>query len=179
MTSVAEIQKMMKELGCDIDDVTIELGIECGSNARVSVDEKTGTKTIEICNKFFDYEYKDQISILYHEAYHCTHDKPWSNKKQMPLDPPLIIEIPEVHMNYLRDYEFDLLLPEYRESYIYDEQNTVKVLNCPEFYENEVNTYKAERIVMPNVSTKYNQEREYMLWRYIILGNKSSMMYNF
>lgn len=82
-------------------------------------------------------------------------------------------------MNYLRDYEFDLLLPEYRESYIYDEQNTVKVLNCPEFYENEVNTYKAERIVMPNVSTKYNQEREYMLWRYIILGNKSSMMYNF
>ena len=31
MTSVAEIKKMMKELGCDIDDVTIKLGIECGS----------------------------------------------------------------------------------------------------------------------------------------------------
>ncbi len=31
---------------------------------------------------------------------------------------------------------------------------------------------------MPNVSAKYNQEREYMFWKNSILGNKSSTMYN-
>ena len=178
MTSVAEIKKMMKELGCDIDDVTIELGIECGSNARVSVDEKNGAKTIEICNKFFDYEYKDQISILYHEAYHCTHDRPWSNKERMSLDPPLIIEIPEVHMNYLRDYVYDLILPNEKQGYIDSWDKKIEYLNCPEYYENEINAYKSERITMPNVSAKYNQEREYMFWKNSILGNKSSTMYN-
>lgn len=36
----------------------------------------------------------------------------------MSLDPPLIIEIPEVHMNYLRDYVYDLILPNEKQGYI-------------------------------------------------------------
>ena len=54
----------------------------------------------------------------------------------------------------------------------------IEYLNCPEYYENEINAYKSERITMPNVSAKYNQEREYMFWKNSILGNKSSTMYN-
>ena len=37
---------------------------------------------------------------------------------------------------------------------------------------------RPRRITMPNVSAKYNQEREYMFWKNSILGNKSSTMYN-
>ena len=79
----------MKELACGIDDVDIVLteGV-CTSNAKVEIDEETGGKKIILCYKFFNYEYQDQMSILYHEAYHCNHDEAWSSETKMTLDSP-------------------------------------------------------------------------------------------
>ena len=58
-------------------------------------------KTIYVGGKFFKYEYQDQMSILYHEAYHCNHDEAWSSKTQMLLDSPYNLQIPPEHVDYL------------------------------------------------------------------------------
>lgn len=95
---IPDIKKRMKELACGIDDVDIVLveGV-CTSNAKVEVDKETGRKKIILCYKFFNYEYQDQMSILYHEAYHCNHDVAWSSETKMPLVPPYYLQIPPEH----------------------------------------------------------------------------------
>lgn len=173
--SIPEIKKKIEQLGCNIDTIPIALVTGCGSNARVIVDKETGKKRIEICYKLFDYEYEDQTSILYHEAYHCLHDKPLSNEDPMILDPPLLISMPIECENYLLKYVyFDCTNPQ---QFVAGDK-IVSELYSPEYYQNEINAYKSERLVVPNVSTKYDAEREYMLWRYMLLGGHSSLMYN-
>lgn len=40
-----------------------------------------------------NYEYQDQMSILYHEAYHCNHDEAWSSETKMTLDSPYYLNM--------------------------------------------------------------------------------------
>lgn len=54
-------------------------------------------------------------------------------------------------MNYLRDYVYDLILPNEKQGYIDSWDKKIEYLNCPEYYENEINAYKSEIITMPNV----------------------------
>ena len=161
---IPDIKKRMKELACGIDDVDIVLteGV-CTSNAKVEIDEETGGKKIILCYKFFNYEYQDQMSILYHEAYHCNHDEAWSSETKMTLDSPYYLKIPQEHVDYLLKYEFDGITNPM--GFINDFEAKVTILLCPEYYKNEINAYKAEIGLNPSVSEKYVLERLYMLWK--------------
>ena len=161
---IPDIKKRMKELACGIDDVDIvyEPG-KCRGNAMVIPDEKTGKKTIYVGGKFFKYEYQDQMSILYHEAYHCNHDEAWSSKTQMLLDSPYNLQIPPEHVDYLLKYEFDGITNSM--DFINEYEAKITILLCPEYYKNEINAYKAEIGLNPSVSEKYVLERLYMLWK--------------
>lgn len=173
--SIPEIKEKIKKLGCNIDTIPIKLVTECFSNARVVVDKITGKKSIEICYKLFNYEYKDQVSILYHEGYHCLNDKPLSNNEAMTFDPPLRISLPIECEEYLLKYVyFDCTNPR---QYL-DNHRLISKLYSPEYYQNEIDAYKSERIAVPNVSTEYDAEREYLLWVNMILSGLSSSNYN-
>ena len=152
----------MKELACGIDDVDIvyEPG-KCRGNAMVIPDEKTGKKTIYVGGKFFKYEYQDQMSILYHEAYHCNHDEAWSSKTQMLLDSPYNLQIPPEHVDYLLKYEFDGITNSM--DFINEYEAKITILYCPEYYKNEINAYSVEIRLNPSVSEKYALGRLYML----------------
>ena len=161
---IPDIKKRMKELACGIDDVDIVLveGV-CTSNAKVEVDKETGRKKIILCYEFFNYEYQDQMSILYHEAYHCNHDEAWSSETIMSLVPPYYLQIPPEHVDYLLKYEFDGITNPM--TFINGDEGKITILLCPEYYKNEVNAYSAEIRLNPSVSEKYVLERLYMLWR--------------
>ena len=130
---IPDIKKRMKELACGIDDVDIVLteGV-CTSNAKVEIDEETGGKKIILCYKFFNYEYQDQMSILYHEAYHCNHDEAWSSETKMTLDSPYYLKIPQEHVDYLLKYEFDGITNPM--GFINDFEAKITILLCPEYY---------------------------------------------
>ena len=132
----------MKELACGIDDVDIVLteGV-CTSNAKVEVDKETGRKKIILCYKFFNYEYQDQMSILYHEAYHCNYDEAWSSETKMTLDSPYYLKIPQEHVDYLLKYEFDGITNPM--DFINGDEAKITTLLCPEYYKNEIISYKA------------------------------------
>ncbi len=168
----------MKELACNIDDVEIGLptGV-CASNARVEVDEITGKKKIALCYKFFGFEYQDQISIIYHEAYHCNYDEALSSKYEMSLDSPFYLQFPPEHLDYLLKYEFDGVTNAI--GFINDYEAKITVLRCPEYYMNEINAYNAEMRLNPSVSEKYSLERLYMLWKQQTLYNYSLKHYKF
>ena len=175
---ISDIKKRMKELACNIDDVEIGLptGV-CASNARVEVDEITGKKKIALCYKFFGFEYQDQISIIYHEAYHCNYGEALSSKYEMPLNPSYYLQIPQEHLDYLLKYEFDGITNAM--SFINKEMAKITVLRCPEYYMNEINAYNAEIRLNPSVSEKYSLERLFVLWVQQTLYNYSLKHYKF
>ncbi len=173
---IPDIKKRMKELACGIDDVDIVLTESvCTSNAKVEVDEETGRKKIILCYKFFNYENQDQMSILYHEAYHCNYDEAWSSKTGISLVPPYYLQIPPEHVDYLLKYEFAGVTNPM--SFINGEESKIENLLCPEYYKNEINAYSAEIRLNPSVSEKYVLERLYMLWKQETLYNYSLKHY--
>ena len=51
----------------------------------------------------------------------------------------------------------------------YQNYCTIKKLQDPEKYRNEVNAYKREVQLFPNVSPNYEKERRYTIWYYSLL----------
>ncbi len=82
---IDQIKTSLKEKGCNIDSITIKQAEKCAVIARVYNGQ------IEICNRFFDYESRDQVSIIWHEAFHLNNDKAWSNISII-LDQPIYIQ---------------------------------------------------------------------------------------
>ena len=173
---IPDIKKRMKDLACGIDDVDIVYKPgECTGNAMVKIDEETGKMTIYVGGKFFTHEYQDQISIIYHEAYHYKNDVALSSNDIMHLDSPHYLNIPPEHMDYLKNYQYEgVTTPDF---FINEYDAKIEYLFCPEYYKNEINTYDAEMRMIPSVSKKYNLERSFMLWKQDALYNYSLQHY--
>ena len=149
--------------------VLLKPGEHCGVNARVRYGN------IEICTQFFENENladNDRVAIIYHEVYHIKNDKPTEMKKKridpIRLDPPT--EFKEFIMTYL-------VVPSYYENYnepykteainsAYDGFITIYEIGTPTYYENEIKAYENEINIMTNVSSYYQMERKFMLWRH-------------
>lgn len=76
----------------------------------------------------------------------------------MTFDPPIRISLPIECEQYLLKYVyFDCTNPrQYLEN-----DKLIDILYSSEYYQNEIDAYKSERIIVPNVSTEYDAEREY------------------
>ncbi len=173
---IPDIKKRMKELACNIDDVEIGLPTgACTSNARVEIEN--GKKKIVLCHKFFELSYQDQISVIYHEAYHCNYDEALSSKTVMSVNPSYYLQYPPEHVDYLLKYVFDGITNAM--DFVNGDEAKIDALYCPEYYRNEINAYSAEIKLNPSVSEKYNLERSYMLWRQQTLYDYSLKHYKF
>jgi len=156
---IREIKVALKEMGYNADSVPIYYSEKCSVNARVN------NGKVEICNKFFDYEFRDQVSIIWHEVFHLNNDKVW-HKDLILLDEPVYIKnIPQ----YVTDYINNVVnadLEDYSKRIAYDRMIGLYDIKDSVYYRNEIAAYQNEINTIKDVSPQYDAERKYMLWKH-------------
>lgn len=82
-----------------MDNIKVRKGEYCTVSARVL------DGVIELCQQFFNYEFRDQVSIFFHENYHLKNDKSWSSDNSIRLESPITLtNIPSNIKEYLSTY---------------------------------------------------------------------------
>jgi len=143
------------------NSIPIQRVENCASTARVM------DGIIQICNRFYEKSFVDQVAILWHEFYHINNDASWSADNVIVLDVAVSIsDIPQEMHEYIIN---TLIEDEIRDQFLtemYEYETSLKNIQEPSYYQNEVNAYRAEIQANPNVSEVYKAEREFLLWRY-------------
>ena len=162
-TALKEITPLLKAKGIDLSKYKIQKNKDiCTTTARTLLDG-----TIEVCSNFFKYKTPERASILWHEIYHCEHGHNNTNNVSSPCD--LILkpnkEISDALDCYLKwyceQYANELLINMAKDA----ELHVYSIKNDPQWYKNEIETYKAE---LNNGFAKedyYQKEIEYQIWR--------------
>lgn len=180
-----KIKAELRLKGVNVDRYSFMYSINCASNARI--DALTGD--IQICSEFFSkgYTLKDQISIVWHECYHFDNDLSWDNKQFIEYKDNENVwvrfkDLPEEQKAYLlskykdeprssffiqKTLEEEIEYYELRQKYILE----------PSFYLNEINSYEAEIRACGDVSSQYDAERQFALYRNTQLYNLSKKLY--
>ena len=162
-TALKEITPLLKAKGIDLSKYKIQKNKDiCTTTARTLLDG-----TIEVCSNSFKYKTPERASILWHEIYHCEHGHNNTNNVSSPCD--LILkpnkEISDALDCYLKwyceQYANELLINMAKDA----ELHVYSIKNDPQWYKNEIETYKAE---LNNGFAKedyYQKEIEYQIWR--------------
>lgn len=113
---------------------------------------------------------KDQPAVLYHEIYHLRNNHYNVSKEKIEIPNGVLIEPPsELKQKILDDLKEDLPSCDQNTIYgYYMAELQVYWVRYPEFYENELNTYDAEKKEFPDstISEKYKSDRDYAIWNY-------------
>lgn len=157
--------------------------IESICGCRCNAQKKDGK--IEICQNFYQWELKDQYSILWHEIYHLRNDVPIIGKYQLlqeviQLTPNSLIR---GYLNQIALKEIEgLILPNTVKAQIIQSRMQdclqVEYIYPPDYYKNEMNTYKAEIETNTDVSEYYAVTREFQYWLDQELYKISQKYYN-
>lgn len=154
------IRVALRKKGCDANSGSIEYVDEnCSVNARV-VDGG-----IQICNKFFNYEFRDQVSIIWHEVFHLNNDKP-SGKSSLLLEDPVYIENVSVDIIDYINNVVNADLEDYSKQIAYNRMISLSEIRDSVYYENEIAAYQQEINTIKDVSPQYDAERKFMLWKH-------------
>lgn len=103
-----------------MDNIKVRKGEYCTVSARVL------DGAIELCQQFFNYEFRDQVSIFFHENYHLKNDKSWSSDNSIRLESPITLtNIPSNIKEYLSTY----IEREYKDVWFDDALRKKKNLN--------------------------------------------------
>ena len=136
----------------------------CGANAKAYNGE------VIVGNNFFNYDSSDQMSILWHEFYHLqySHAQESDNirlPQEFVLQPDE--DLKQCLMNILRkkDEGFQFNNPTF-EQYALDGELKHTVVHTPQWYRNEIETYKAEIQNSINKTNFYKCEIRWNLWKY-------------
>ena len=150
-------------LNCDFSGINIlaEKVENC-----ITAKLRKGENEIRVCSLFYNYELKDQNSMLYHEYYHIKNDlniqyEYVAKDVFIPLGTP-----PDDIMNYLRSL-FQIDYGENKQAlddFILNNYLIAPNLVCKEYYLNEIKAYEAEIGNIPNVTVLYDNERRLNLW---------------
>ena len=141
-TALKEITPLLKAKGIDLSKYKIQKNKDiCTTTARTLLDG-----TIEVCSNSFKYKTPERASILWHEIYHCEHGHNNTNNVSSPCD--LILkpnkEISDALDCYLKwyceQYANELLINMAKDA----ELHVYSIKNDPQWYKNEIETYKAE-----------------------------------
>lgn len=125
-------------------------------------------RQVYIGDSFFasDISAIDAVSIVAHEFIHINEDvKRYSYESQRVYI--LFYEmIPQEIETYIKEV---VLCGPYISENEYQNYCTIKKLQEPEKYRNEVNAYEREVQLFSDVSPKYYKERRYAIWYYSLL----------
>ncbi|NDV60053.1 hypothetical protein D0T85_18345 [Bacteroides sp. 519] len=154
-----EIYEKLKAMGVDLNKYKIKFATNCYTNA---IKEKDGT--IGICQKFVynGYTINDQVAIIWHEIYHVDNDKIVGDGQILP-SAIMIENVPSHIEHHIKTVELNFPGSSLED---YKGEISIKMLQSPQYYRNEIAAYKAEIATHKNVSSKYNQERAYVLWKH-------------
>ena len=162
-TALKEITPLLKAKGIDLSKYKIQKNKDiCTTTARTLLDG-----TIEVCSNFFKYKTPERASILWHEIYHCEHGHNNTNNASSPCDLILkpnkdISDALDCYLKwYCEQYANELLINMAKDA----ELHVYSIKNDPQWYKNEIETYKAE---LNNGFAKedyYQKEIEYQIWR--------------
>lgn len=126
---------------------------------------------IEICNLFYQWPLKDQYSILWHEIYHLRNDISVVGNTQLLSQPVQLVPDSEMlkifHAITLDEIKGLFVLPQIKMLLIQDRKDkdlTVRYIEPPEYYKNEINAYKTEMETNTDVTESYQRIRKYQLW---------------
>ena len=162
-TALKEITPLLKAKGIDLSKYKIQKNKDiCTTTARTLLDG-----TIEVCSNFFKYKTPERASILWHEIYHCEHGHNNTNDASSPCDLILkpnkdISDALDCYLKwYCEQYANELLINLIKN----EELHVYSIKDNPQWYKNEIETYKAE---LNNGFAKedyYQKEIEYQIWR--------------
>lgn len=162
-TALKEITPLLKAKGIDLSKYKIQKNKDiCTTTARTLLDG-----TIEVCSNFFKYKTPERASILWHEIYHCEHGHNNTNNVSSPCDLILkpnkdISDALDCYLKwYCEQYANELLINLIKN----EELHVYSIKDNPQWYKNEIETYKAE---LNNGFAKedyYQKEIEYQIWR--------------
>ena len=162
-TALKEITPLLKAKGIDLSKYKIQKNKDiCTTTARTLLDG-----TIEVCSNFFKYKTPERASILWHEIYHCEHGHNNTNNASSPCDLILkpnkdISDALDCYLKwYCEQYANELLINLIKN----EELHVYSIKDNPQWYKNEIETYKAE---LNNGFAKedyYQKEIEYQIWR--------------
>ena len=162
-TALKEITPLLKAKGIDLSKYKIQKNKDiCTTTARTLLDG-----TIEVCSNFFKYKKPERASILWHEIYHCEHGHNNTNNASSPCDLILkpnkdISDALDCYLKwYCEQYANELLINLIKN----EELHVYSIKDNPQWYKNEIETYKAE---LNNGFAKedyYQKEIEYQIWR--------------
>ena len=162
-TALKEITPLLKAKGIDLSKYKIQKNKEmCISTARTLLDG-----TIEVCNNFFNYKTQERASILWHEIYHCEHGHNKTNNASSPCDFILkpnkdISDALDCYLKwYCGQYANEFLINATKDEELY----VSSIKNNPQWYKNEIETYKAELNNGFAKADYYQKEIEYQIWR--------------
>ena len=141
-TALKEITPLLKAKGIDLSKYKIQKNKDiCTTTARTLLDG-----TIEVCSNFFKYKTPERASILWHEIYHCEHGHNNTNNASSPCDLILkpnkdISDALDCYLKwYCEQYANELLINLIKN----EELHVYSIKDNPQWYKNEIETYKAE-----------------------------------
>ena len=162
---ISEVETILNAAGINIPNVPILKVENCHSNARIPLDYSR----IELCFGFSNKGRNEQASILFHEIFHLKNDnRDGSDKPRQMLDNPIVLNPTQEIESKMKEEIFNdtnsyNIIPEILES-VYLANITYNSLLSPEYYQNEIEAYRAEIEMFPDVSREYEIEREIILW---------------
>ena len=153
---IPQIYNLLLAKGINISNYQFRVADFCTANARYL------DGFIELCTSFLNWGIYDQASIIWHEIYHLLYDLPWSTSLH-PLYQTIILNPPSWAENYIRTVILDPFSSLSIEAQYYD-YIRINTIRDPQYYQNEINAYQAERNAMPDSSSGYQAAGDYMLW---------------
>ncbi|WP_294616108.1 hypothetical protein [uncultured Bacteroides sp.] len=164
--ALSEITPILDKLGIDLKEYKIELNKEhCAANAKALADN-----TIAVCTQFFNYTRYDQASIIWHEIYHINsgHNSVGAESSiriELPMPPTDILEGLKIYIEWAnKDMTpdiMDLVKAEHLQ-YLLVEEKTRDI----QWYNNEVETYAAEKNNGIPKSDYYEGLMNFYEWKY-------------
>ena len=162
-TALKEITPLLKAKGIDLSKYKIQKNKDiCTTTARTLLDG-----TIEVCSNFFKYKTPERASILWHEIYHCEHGHNNTNNASSPCDLILkpnkdISDALDCYLKwYCEQYANELLINLIKN----EELHVYSIKDNPQWYKNEIETYKAELNKGFAKEESYQKEIEKQIWR--------------
>ena len=162
---LSEIAPILNKLGINLDEYKIQLNKEtCLTNARTLPDN-----TIEVCTQFFNYTTNEQASIIWHEIYHINHEHNQApitsdSRIELPTPPENVLNGINAYIEWLNRDITSELMDIVKEDYLKNlliEENAKNI----QWYENELETYAAEKNNGIPKSDYYEGLIDFMQWR--------------
>lgn len=163
-----KVYTIYKKEGINAYKFTIRINENtCDTNARTLSDG-----TIEVCTKFFEYNFNDQVSIIWHEIYHIVNNHTLESKREKLGDASFKLQPSQEIMNYLIiliNWEIrDVALghQEYvRETLL--EDFLLQTYKMPiQWYKYEIETHEAEINNGIVKSERYEALLRWQLWKF-------------